>query len=148
MGNKYMDVPVLAIGICSPRLFFCDGDPASARHGIKISIWNGDDSPSGDFDVRFHCVNYPSSALGMETKVFTSLAAQQVHKFVYPDPSCDAWKTGQYTHEVVVDPEINISDDFRGDNTRTLPFQVLPKIKKHRLSLQEPGLAQEMGDYL
>ena len=75
--------------------------------------------------MRFDCVNCPPSPLGTKTKVFSSLAPQQVHQFVYSDPSPDTWETSLYTLAAVVDPEMMIPDDFRADNTGPLPFQVL-----------------------
>lgn len=125
-ASQLFKKPALKIISMKPTQELHNGNPMDLQHGIKISIWNGGNAPSGDFEVRFHCIGCPPSALGTKTKVFTSLAPQQVHQFVYPDPSSDTWKTGQYTLEVVVDPEMKIPDDFRGDNSRTLPFQVLP----------------------
>ncbi len=91
---------------------------------LNFTLKNLGTAPSGNFIVKFTCPNCPPSMTG--TQNVPSLAPGAGLGRNWPSPAAvpEKWNAGNYTLELVVDPDKAINDIDRVNNRKTLNFTV------------------------
>jgi len=109
---------------------------------LNFTLKNQGTAPSGNFIIKFTCPNCPPSMTG--TRIISSMAPGAVMGHNWPPPSSipQKWTAGFYSIKAVVDPNRQIKDSNRANNSKILKFKVQgAPFSKKKLKISKKQLA-------
>jgi CARDB len=118
------------------------GDIVGKNSILNFTLKNQGTAPSGNFTIKFTCPNCPPSMTGM--RKISSMAPGEIAGQNWPSPPSvpQKWSAGGYSIKAVVDPNRQVKDRNRANNSKILKFKVqAAPILKKKLKISKKPLA-------